>query len=248
MPGGVAGAQSDILTAPMPITVKLSYRPYRAFIVVIHFHILILGIIPFSGGPNNYNDAHSLLFLSFLINCLVRREKDMSLSGRLQLQDFISRSNSMLERRGLMRDLVWNNTLNTGVDEVDDDHRKLVNLYNILNHSLTSKDAPEYLDAILEELINCSTWHFSHEERLMLKYGYEGYAEHKAEHRKLIKSAKGLRLKILHAGNLVADEDIEFLEHWLTEHILTTDRKMGLYLAMESVESDVSSNVPEIML
>ena len=132
-----------------------------------------------------------------------------------------------------MKDLVWDHVLSVGVDEVDDDHRKLVNLFNMLNHSVTEEDDPEYLAAILEELINCTAWHFSHEERLMLKHGYEGLAEHKEEHKELVKSAKELQQKILQAGNLVATEDIEFLERWLTEHILTTDMRMGSYLAME---------------
>ena len=132
-----------------------------------------------------------------------------------------------------MKDLVWDNMLSFGIDEVDDDHRKLVGLFNILNHSVTGEDAPEYLMAVLEELINCTAWHFSHEERLMLKCGFEEYAKHKAEHRKLIRSAKGLQKKILLAGNHVEGEDVEFLERWLTEHIITADMKMCSYLAME---------------
>jgi hemerythrin-like metal-binding protein len=146
---------------------------------------------------------------------------------------FYISSNSISKGEELVKDLVWDNMLSFGVDEVDDDHRKLVSLFNILNHSVTEEDTPEYLTAILEELINCTAWHFSHEERLMLKYGYEEYAKHKAEHRKLIKSAKGLQKKILQAGNHVEDEDVEFLEHWLTEHILTADMRMCSYLATE---------------
>jgi len=129
-----------------------------------------------------------------------------------------------------VKDLVWDHILSVGIDEIDEDHRKLVNIFNILNHSVTQGDAPDYLEAVLEELINCTVWHFSHEERLMLKYGYEGIAEHKMEHQELIKSAKELQQKVLQAGKLVADEDIEFLEHWLTEHILTADMRLGTYL------------------
>ena len=132
-----------------------------------------------------------------------------------------------------MKDLVWDLILSVGVDEIDDDHRKLVSLFNILNHSITEGDAPDYLEAVLEELINCTAWHFSHEERLMLKYGYEEIVEHKTEHQELIKSARELQQNILQAGNLVANEDIEFLERWLTEHILTADMRLGSYLAME---------------
>ena len=132
-----------------------------------------------------------------------------------------------------MKDLVWGHILSVGVDEIDDDHRKLVSLFNILNHSVIEGDSPDYLAAILDELINCTVWHFSHEERLMLKYGYKGIAEHKMEHQELIKSAKELQQKILQTDNLVTNEDIEFLEHWLMVHIFTTDLKMGTYLAME---------------
>jgi hemerythrin-like metal-binding protein len=90
--------------------------------------------------------------------------------------------------------------------------------------------SPDYLAAILEELINCTVWHFSHEERLMLKYRYAQIEEHKAAHRELIKSAKELQQNILDADRRVADEQLEFLERWLTEHILTTDLRLGSYL------------------
>ena len=65
----------------------------------------------------------------------------------------------------------------------------------------------------------------------MLKYGYEEIEEHKAAHQELIKSAKELKQEILQADKPVADEHIEFLEHWLTEHILTADMRLGSYLS-----------------
>ena len=67
----------------------------------------------------------------------------------------------------------------------------------------------------------------------MLKHGYDGLAEHKAEHRELTDSVKELQQKILQAGIRVADEDLLFLERWLTQHILTDDAKMGAYISQE---------------
>ncbi len=130
-----------------------------------------------------------------------------------------------------MKDIVWGDVLDVAVDEINEDHRKLVNIFNILNHSVAGGESPDYLAAVLKELINCTIWHFSHEERLMLKYGYEGIEEHKAEHRELITSVKKLQQEILQGAKPVSDEDIEFLEHWLTEHILTSDMKLGTYLS-----------------
>ena len=130
-----------------------------------------------------------------------------------------------------MKDIVWGRILSVGIDEIDEDHRKLVNIFNILNHAVVEGGSSDYLAAVLEELVNCTVWHFSHEERLMLKYGYEDMEEHKAIHRELVNSVRELQQRILQADTTIADEDIELLEHWLTEHILTDDMRLGSYLS-----------------
>ncbi len=130
-----------------------------------------------------------------------------------------------------MKDLVWGEILSVGVGEIDEDHRKLLQIFNVLNHALQDKASPQYMAATLEELINCTVWHFSHEERLMLKHGYKEIEEHKADHRDLIQSARELQQELLQADKPVADEHVAFLERWLTEHILTTDARLGSYLA-----------------
>jgi hemerythrin-like metal-binding protein len=129
-----------------------------------------------------------------------------------------------------MKDLIWDKTLSVDVPEIDEDHRRLVDLFNILNHSVVDGDATQYIEAVMEELISCTVWHFRHEERLMLKYGYEGFMEHKSEHEELIASAKALQQKLLEEGKSVLSEDIQFLENWLTGHILGTDMDLGSYL------------------
>ncbi len=130
-----------------------------------------------------------------------------------------------------MKDLVWDNTLSVDVKEIDEDHRRLVELFNILSHSVADGDATNYIEAVLEELISCTVWHFRHEERLMLKYAYEDFDEHKTEHQKLIETAQVLQQKFLQESRQISSEDIEFIEHWLTGHILAADMKLGSYLS-----------------
>ena len=129
-----------------------------------------------------------------------------------------------------MKDLVWDHVLSVGIDEIDEDHRRLVDLFNILNHSVADGADSDYVAAVLEELINCTVWHFSHEERLMLKYGYRGTDDHKMDHRDLINGARELQQKYLQVGELDEKEDLQFLERWLTEHILVADNRLGSYL------------------
>jgi len=129
-----------------------------------------------------------------------------------------------------MKELIWDNSLSVQVQEIDEDHRRLVDLFNILNRSVVEGDEPNYIEAVLEELLSCTIWHFKHEERLMLKYSYDGLLEHKAEHQELIESAKELQQKFLQEGKSLSNEDVEFLELWLTGHILGTDMELGSYL------------------
>lgn len=114
--------------------------------------------------------------------------------------------------------------------EIDEDHRRLVDLFNILSRSVEEGDATEFIDAVLEELISCTIWHFRHEERLMLMYKYDGIEAHKEEHNDLIDSVRELQQKFHKENKLLTNEDIEYLEDWLTQHILGQDMRLGFYL------------------
>ncbi len=129
-----------------------------------------------------------------------------------------------------MKELVWDNSLSVQVQEIDEDHRRLVDLFNILNRAIAQGEAGKYVEAVIEELLACTAWHFKHEERLMLKYDYAQVAEHKAEHKELIENAQTLQQKFLQQGKSLSNEDIEYLEHWLTGHIFDSDMELGKYL------------------
>ena len=129
-----------------------------------------------------------------------------------------------------MEDIVWDKSLSIEVDEIDEDHRRLVDLYNLLSHAVSEGESADYIDALLEELISCTIWHFRHEERLMLKYQYDAFEDHKSEHQDLVDSVRGLQQKFRKENKLLTSEDFEFLSKWLTEHIVRNDMRMGFYL------------------
>jgi hemerythrin len=129
-----------------------------------------------------------------------------------------------------MKDILFDDTLSVGVDEIDADHSRLVDLYNILSHAVEENESPNYVEAILEELVSLTAWHFKHEERLMIKYAFNGYDDHKAEHEGLVDDARELQKKFREAGKVLSADDIEYLEKWLTMHILSTDNRLGEFL------------------
>ena len=129
-----------------------------------------------------------------------------------------------------MSDLTWNNALSVQITEVDEDHKKLVSLLSLLNQALLQNKPFDQTEAILLELVTCTAWHFCHEERLMLENSYDNLDTHRQEHQELLDSVQALLIRYQQTETLTTD-DINFLEHWLTGHILGSDMEMAEFLA-----------------
>ncbi|MFW5723244.1 MAG: bacteriohemerythrin [Halochromatium sp.] len=130
-----------------------------------------------------------------------------------------------------MKELLWDKTLSVDVPEIDQDHRRLLELFNRLGHAAEEGEPQASIEAIMDELISCTDWHFRHEERLMERYGYPGLPAHQAEHQDLLASGKALQQQLRRSGVPPSAREIAFLEHWLTGHIYGADMAMGGYLA-----------------
>ena len=129
-----------------------------------------------------------------------------------------------------MKNIIWDETLSVDGGEIDEQHRLLVDLFNLLSRSVLEGAAVDYIDVVLHELVSCTVWHFSHEERLMQESKYDDLDAHRAEHNELIDSVKALQDKFRQEKKLLTQEDIEYLEDWLTGHILGRDMRLGYYL------------------
>ena len=132
----------------------------------------------------------------------------------------------------------WNENFSTGIDEIDEQHKRLVDLLNILvGHLAFQSDSPA-LERIFEELKSYTVLHFASEERIWSQYFNDDPWEkwHKDAHADFI--ANVLELK-KNASGKTEDEVIEsivsFLTHWLALHIIESDRRMAkVVLAMPS--------------
>jgi hemerythrin len=130
-----------------------------------------------------------------------------------------------------VKHISWDDSLDVDIEEINDDHHKLVNLFNMLSHAVEQGDSIDYVDAILEELVTCTIWHFRHEERLMVRYRYDGMELHKSEHNNLIEGVRAMQLMLREENRLPTSEDLEYLADWLTKHIVGQDMRLGFYLA-----------------
>lgn len=131
--------------------------------------------------------------------------------------------------------IVWNDTLVTGIDKIDEQHQILVSLFNEANTKLTNNNSAEFLEQITRDMLSYALYHFETEEELMQKCGYiedkiEDGEIHIRQHRSFSAKVVAVRNDIK-AGILISREDLlSFLNNWLIDHILNTDKRLAAFL------------------
>ena len=122
---------------------------------------------------------------------------------------------------------VWTDDLSVGIEEIDQQHQMLVNILNELFHAVAERKSEEMIGETLDALIGYTLTHFELEEKLLqsANYAEDEFTAHKAAHRVFVSKIEGIARKSVVENKVVAFELINFLKHWLREHISITDKK-----------------------
>ena len=119
----------------------------------------------------------------------------------------------------------WKPEYSVNVEEIDEQHKKLVSLIDKLYNSIYSFKTREELGGILEELIEYADYHFSTEEKYFDKFNYEYSEEHKREHEIFREKMLDLNKKFKNKELEISFELMDFLEDWLLDHLMEQDQK-----------------------
>lgn len=129
--------------------------------------------------------------------------------------------------------LKWDDSLATGFDDVDLQHKKLILIIDDVYKSLDSS-AAEYAARMakdLKRLTDYTDYHFSEEETFMRKNSFPGYEKHRKEHQAFIaeiaRQIKGLSEPDKEAGFMF----YRFLGTWLLNHIAKSDREWADFIS-----------------
>ena len=132
----------------------------------------------------------------------------------------------------------WDDNFNTGVATIDEQHKKLVKLLNLLaSHVAFKSDIPQ-LNVIFDELADYAVYHFTTEEAIWHAHLADDASEvaHKKLHQDFIDTV--LRLKTDQGEKpieKVLEDALAFLARWLASHILESDRYLAkVVLAVQS--------------
>jgi hemerythrin-like metal-binding protein len=132
----------------------------------------------------------------------------------------------------------WNESLITGVNIIDEQHRMLINLINELNLALANGWDYEVRLRILNGLQIYTLAHFSMEEEMMIRSEYSGFEQHKAIHNDFTKKVSEFYTSYESGKADLSQEILNFLKEWVADHILIKDKEMAPHVLIHSVNSD----------
>lgn len=139
---------------------------------------------------------------------------------------------------GTFKIFPWNENFNTGVEKIDEQHRRLVELLNLLASHVFDRGELPKLNDIFDELAAYTVYHFQTEELIWHQYLQDDLLEkkHQEVHQNFISKISELKAKAINTqSDKVIEEILSFLTRWLASHILETDRNMAMVVkAMQS--------------
>lgn len=125
--------------------------------------------------------------------------------------------------------LRWNDSFLIGIDELDYEHKALIDDINELHEKLARLDEKLEIERCLGEIFARMQAHFALEEHVMKERGYEFFDEHKREHDALLDTYTEHMVQFLNDTDISGSAPIEdSLKYWILDHILVSDKKMSL--------------------
>jgi hemerythrin len=139
---------------------------------------------------------------------------------------------SDLSTGGQMSLLKWNDTFSIGLDEINEQHKHLIEIINNLHDTLKLDADDQDIATIFLDLRKYALQHFSDEEACMLRDGFPELDKHKKVHRDLETLLEGYERKFDSGDKMIAIDLAEFLMTWLAEHMVKMDGQYGEFLRL----------------
>jgi hemerythrin len=129
----------------------------------------------------------------------------------------------------------WKNEYAMGIGSIDAQHQNLFAIGRELYAAMSTGQGKSGLARILDRLVQYTTVHFAHEERLMQLHHYPDFARHKAEHDALVKQVLAFQAEFNGGRATMAVQVLQFLKDWLEKHIKGSDFAYATCLKTQKV-------------
>lgn len=129
----------------------------------------------------------------------------------------------------------WNEKYSVNVQSMDIQHKKLFELLDELLSAMKEGKGSVALSSVLDGLTTYTIYHFKSEENLISMHGYPELEAHKLEHKNLIDNVSEFKKKFDSGQIGMSLNVMNFLNSWITDHILQNDKEYGKYLNSKGI-------------
>ena len=137
--------------------------------------------------------------------------------------------------------LDWQSRFSIGIEEIDTQHKKIIEMINHLDQSRFDGSFGSEVNVVLVQLVKYSMEHFKYEEELMVKLKYPEFEKHRELHSELTDQIAVLLRRLKQGYNINAYEIISILKTWIIDHISKEDRKFGKHVQLLSEKEKIRS-------
>ena len=135
-----------------------------------------------------------------------------------------------------MNKIVWSDNYSVGVPELDEQHKKIVEVINELNTNTDLTSQSDKLHNILGRIIIYAQNHLDYEESLLKKHAYPHYEDHLSKHQEYKKKVSDFAVELLEYREEMPTKFLNYLNHWWVDHILKEDMKYKSFFEEKSID------------
>jgi len=119
----------------------------------------------------------------------------------------------------------WITKFELGINEIDDQHKRLIGIMNKLCEALNQGEESKMIAEIIKEMWDYAHYHFALEEKYFDEFHYEKAEAHKVWHKAFYKKVEDLAKEFDGGKKSVSIDAISFLGGWFIDHTQTFDRE-----------------------
>ncbi|MDR1239688.1 MAG: hemerythrin family protein [Treponema sp.] len=138
-----------------------------------------------------------------------------------------------------MEEYVWDESVRTGHDMIDEQHKQLFAAINHLLKACQENKGKDELTQSLNFLNDYTIRHFFDEEQVQRKCNYPDYPRHKKLHDDFKATVRDLKVQLIMKGpsEALINEVRSKIGDWLVTHIKGNDIKLAAYVEQQSSPS-----------
>ena len=144
------------------------------------------------------------------------------------------------------KQLVWQDSMATGIELIDHDHQRLIMLINMFQEATEFHISERKVQLALDEVIRYTKYHFNREEQLMALNNYPGFKEPQLQHQQMIDEIEIYMKEYRSDPDVALEHILQFLQSWLINHIKGNDRQYIPYLTITKLDDDAEPHKPRI--